>query len=124
MTSKSEMGQMNAGYFSAEIEKRDKVRAECLERGLHWARATVGTRSDGEVAQHMAEWIDEIEERERKEQTARGHQLAERGVVAAESSAKSADASAGSAAGSTRAAIASAVFALFALIVSIAAYLK
>lgn len=115
---------MNAGYFSVEIEKRDKVRMECLERGLHWARATVGTRSDGEVAQHMAEWIDEVEERERKEQTSRADQLAERGVVAAESSAKSADASAGSAAGATKAAIASAIFAFFALVVSIATYFR
>jgi uncharacterized protein YwlG (UPF0340 family) len=118
------MKDMEAGYFSDEIEKRDKVRAECLERGLHWARATVGTRSDGQVAQHMAEWIDEVEERERKEHAARAHELTERGVVAAESSAKSANASAASAAGSTRAAIASAVFAFFALVVSIAAYFK
>jgi hypothetical protein len=120
----SEMDQFNAGYYSAEIEKRKKVRAECLARGLHWARTIVGTRTDGEVAQYMAEWIDEVEERDRTEQSARELKFTERGVVAAESSAKSAEASADSAAGSTRAAIASALFAFVALVVSIAAYFK
>lgn len=121
---KSEMEQISAGYFSEEINKRDKVRAECEERGLHWARSCVGTRSDGEIAQFMTEWIDEVETRERQKLESRQIELAERSVIAAEHSAQAAGSSAKSSAGSTKAAVASAAFAFFALVVSIVAYFK
>lgn len=104
--------------------KREAARAECEARGMHWARSCVGTRSDGEVAQFMTEWIDESEDRSKREQNERQLRLAERGVEAAEKSAESADSSAKSSSGSTRAAMASAFFAFFALVVSIAAYFK
>lgn len=79
------------GYETARNQKRSRTRAECDNKGLHWARACVGTRSDGEVAQDMAEWIDEVEARQRKEQADKSHTLAQRGVEAAEQSAGSAN---------------------------------
>ncbi len=58
-----------------------------------WARASVGTRTDGEVAQDMAEWIDEVETRQSAEQEQRAYRLTQR-VEVAEKSATSADKSA------------------------------
>jgi VIT1/CCC1 family predicted Fe2+/Mn2+ transporter len=113
-----------AGFDEVRYPRRAETRAECERRGIHWARACVGNRSDGEVAQHMAEWIDEFEEREARQRAEQEFLLTERGVIAAEKSAGSAEESARSASGSTRAAYASAAFAFFALVVSIAAYFK
>lgn len=105
-------------------EKRDKTRAECLQKGLSWARSCVGNRSDGEIAQYMAEWIDEVENRQNEEQLSRSLELTQRGVRAAEQSAQSADKSAIHAGTSARAAYASTVISFFALIVAVAAYFK
>lgn len=113
-----------SGVDQVRHPRRAEIRAECERRGIHWARSCVGTRSDAEVAQYMAEWIDEVEERDAKARTEQEFMLTQRGVIAAEKSAGSAEQSAKSADGSTRAAYASAAFAFLALIVSIAAYLK
>lgn len=114
----------HSGFDEVRDPRRAETRAECERRGIHWARSCVGTRSDGEVAQYMSEWIDEVEERDARKREQQEFMLTERGVVAAEKSAESAAESARSAGGSTRAAIASAAFAFFALVVSIAAYFK
>lgn len=112
------------GYDKERLAKRAMTREECDGKGLHWARARVGTRSDGEVAEDMAEWIDEVEARQNAEQADRSHKLAQRGVQAAEQSAISADKSADHAGTSARAALASTAISLFALVVAIAAYFK
>jgi hypothetical protein len=114
----------HSGFDVVRNPRRAETRAECERRGIHWARSYVGTRSDGEVAQYMSEWIDEVEERDARTRAQQEFILTERGVVAAETSAESAAESARSATGSTRAAYASAVLAFFALLVSIAAYFK
>lgn len=114
----------HSGFDQVRNPGRDDTRAECERRGLHWARSCVGSRSDGEVAQYMAEWIDEVEERDARSRAAQEFELTQRGVIAAETSAVSAAESARSAGGSTRAAYASAAFAFSALVVSIAAYFK
>jgi hypothetical protein len=112
------------GYSRERLEKRYKTHTECENRGLHWARACVGTRTDGDVAQDMAEWIDEVEPRQSNEQTERSHRLTQRGVEAAEQSAASADKSADYSGTSARAALASTFISLLALVVAVAAYLK
>lgn len=112
-----------ASYDNPALGSR-QTRDKWESKGLHWARSCVGTRTDGEVAQYMAEWIDEVEERDAKARAEQEFMLTERGVIAAEKSAGSAAESARSAAGSTKAPYASAAFAFFALVVSIAAYLK
>lgn len=124
MVMQDDEANFQSGFDRVQNPRRDQTREECERKGLHWARSCVGNRSDGEVAQHMAEWIDEVEERDAKARAEREFMLTERGVVAAEKSAGSAEESARSAAGSTKAAYASAALAFFALVVSIAAYLK
>lgn len=54
------------GFYAQQNAKRKQVRAGCVKRGIHWARSCVGTQSDGEVAQYMIEWIDEVEEQDAK----------------------------------------------------------
>ncbi|MBY0239159.1 MAG: hypothetical protein K2X55_07580 [Burkholderiaceae bacterium] len=124
MTVNDDDAALEAGFYSEQIAKRIQVRAQCEKRGLHWARSCVGTRSDGEVAEFMAEWIGEFEEQQRVEQMDRAHKLTQRGVEAAEQSAESADKSVVSAGASARAAIASTIISFFALVVAVAAYLK
>lgn len=124
MDSNAEVADAWLGYNKEQIQKRAKVRAECDNKGLHWARSCVGTRSDAEVAQYMAEWIDEVEERQNQEQIERAHKLAQRGVEAAENSAESADKSVVSAGASARAAIASTIISFSALVVAVVAYFK
>lgn len=114
----------HSGFDRVRNPRRDDTRAECERKGLHWARACVGTRSDGEIAQYMAEWIDEVEARQSAEQADRAHKLAQRGVEAAEQSAASADKSADYSGTSARAALASTFISLLALIIAVAAYLK
>lgn len=79
----------HSGFDQVLNPRRDEIRAECQRRGLHWARSCVGTRSDGEVAQYMAEWIDEVEERDAQARAQQEFKLTERGVIAAENSAGS-----------------------------------
>lgn len=124
MSTDNELAEAWRGYNHERLAKRAKTREECDGKGLHWARACVGTRSDGEVAQDMAEWIDEVEAKQSAEQAERSHKLAQRGVAAAEQSATSADKSADHAGTSARAAFASTFISLFALIVAVAAYFK
>lgn len=118
------LAEAQRGYDRPRLEKRDKVRAECLQKGLHWARASVGTRTDGEVAQDMAEWIDEVETRQSAEQEQRAYRLTQRGVEAAEKSATSADKSAEYSGISARAAKVSTYISLLALVVAVAAFFK
>ena len=104
--------------------QRDATRESCERNGIHWARSVVGTRSDGEVAQQMREWIDEYEAREKAAIELRQYELTRRSTEATEMASSAAADSAKTSGTSARAAMFAAAVSFLALIVSVAAYFK
>jgi phosphoribosylpyrophosphate synthetase len=100
-------------------ERRELRRKECSQNGIHWARASIGTWSDGEMNLAVREWVDEFESAARSKIEAQQLELAERSVLAAESSSIAAAESAKTSGTSARAALFAAFVSVLALIVSI-----
>jgi hypothetical protein len=72
-------------------DKRADIRVNCEQNGLSWARATVGTWSDGEVDIFVREWIDEIERKDAAEREAEQRRLAKESLDAAKLAAEASE---------------------------------
>lgn len=104
---------------------RERIRAECEVRGVHWAKSVLPTfPPNNEVLPYILEWINERESFAAQALADAQLQLAERSTTAAEASSEAARDSAKTSGTSARAALFSSVVSLFALVVAVAAYFK
>ena len=98
---------------------KERIRKQCNENGIHWARANLPSFLQNEIGPIVSEWIHERDEQERSLREAEHRRLSEEAIAAArdaaEVSRQSAFASAKSARWTMIAAFAAAASALISL---------
>lgn len=109
-------------------EKRAGIRAQCVENGISWARASIGDWSEGEVNLYVREWVNDFDRIEADEHEKERQRLSKLALEAAQKSAQtSADAAAASrvsARWTMWAAVAAFASALISAVVALAQYLR